>query len=155
VAPPSLKTIRKRSAAAAAGEGVRHRVDQGLVVGAPDRHEIGAERGKEFAQDFVIGAERRLEKRGAGETDQPDPFARELIQERLDQELGPLQPGWLDVGGEHGAREVERDHDLPRLLENRFVDAAPLRPGQGDDGEGEAEAKPGPGHSAGSGGGGG
>ena len=117
-------------------------VHERRVVGATLWQVIGGQHGQELAQDFIIRAERTLEKGGAGKDDEADAFAGELLEEGADEQLGAFEARRLDVGREHRAREVNRDHDLAGLVEDGLLDATPLRPGEGDDGQGQAEAQP-------------
>ncbi len=95
----------------AGAEGGRRRVDQGGVVGAALRHELGIEGRQELAEDLIVGAERRLQEGRAGKHHEPHPLAAQAVEEGLDQQLGAVQARGLDVRGEHRAGKVERQQD--------------------------------------------
>ena len=59
--------------------------EQGLVVGAAFGEEVGTKLGEKLAEDLVIGAERTLQNRGAGENFQADAFAFELFEKAGDE----------------------------------------------------------------------
>ena len=80
----------------------------------PSRQVRRIELAEEVAQHLVVGAERALHERGAGEDDQADALAVQLIEQRVDEQLGARQAGRRHVVGEHAAREVEREHHLAR-----------------------------------------
>src|SRR5690606_7821925 len=104
--------------------------------------EVGIEQGEEVADDLVIGAERALQEGGAGEDDEADAFAGGVFEQALGEQAGAVEAAGLDVVGEHRAGEVDGDDDLAGLVEDGFLQASPLRAGEGDGGAGEAEAKP-------------
>ena len=82
-------------------EGLEGGVEEGAVVGAALREIIGTQGGEEFAENFVVGAERALEKGGAGKDDEADALALEFFEEGLDEELGAFEARGFDVGRKH------------------------------------------------------
>ena len=93
--------MRKRSAAVVAPKAWIDASSSAWVVGAALGEEVGPERGEKFAKNLVVGAERRLEKRGAGKHDEADAFAGKFFEEGRDEELRAREPVGLDVGREH------------------------------------------------------
>ena len=61
-------------------EGGEGGLDEGGVVGAALREEVGAEVGEKLAENLVVGAERGLKEGGAGEDDEAQPFAGETLE---------------------------------------------------------------------------
>ena len=120
-------------------EGGERGRDEGAVIGAAFGQIVGAEIGEKFTENLIVGAERRLQKRRAREYDETDALASETFEQRLDEELGALEARRFDVGREHRAREIDGEEDFPGLIEDRLVDAAVLRAGEGGDGERETE----------------
>ena len=115
--------------------------DESVVVGAALGQVAGVEDGQEFAEDFVVGTERALQEGGAGENDEPDAFAFEPFEETGDEQAGALETVGFYVVGQHAAGEIEGDDDFAGLVEYGFIEAAPLRAGEGGGRGGESEVE--------------
>ena len=73
-----------------------------------------------------------IERRAAGERDQPDPVAAHLADQLGDLGLGAREPIRRGILGEHRARDVEHDDDVGRARAGaaRSRSAGALRPHQ-------------------------
>src|SRR6266849_6444870 len=109
-----------RLAGRAAGAAVQYA--PGFLQRARDRrpllgHGAGIDGAQEQLRGAVVGGERALHERLAGEHDQPHAIAAQAIEQRRDLHLRPLQPRRFHVPRQHAGRGIQRHHQ---------IDAAPL-----------------------------
>ncbi len=108
-------------------------------VGAPGGDHVGVHRLERLEEGPVVEGERALEEGVAGEGDEPDPVALELVDEILDGQFRADETVRLDVGGEHAPGGVEGEDDVDAPAAALAPGVPPLGPGEGEKKEGGGE----------------
>ena len=96
------------------------------------RHVAGIDRAQEQLGGAVIGGERALHERLAGEDHQPYAVAAQPIEERRHLQLGALQPRRLHVPSQHAGRGVQGHHQIDAAAPHDLGALPALRPGRRD-----------------------
>ena len=104
-----------------------------IEVGAADGDDAGVDIVEHHAEGGVVAGGWALEEGVAGEGDEADAVAVELIEEVSDAPFGLLEAVGFEVGGEHAVGGVEGDEDVEGALANGFPFVSPLGAGGGEE----------------------
>ncbi len=124
-------------------EGVQRLPDGVPDIGLAGRGGVGRRRVQDLEEERVIGGERADGYGLVAEQDQARAVAPEAGHQVQQVGLGALQPVGGGVGRQHGAGDVEHDHEIAPAAGDLVLDFPVLGTGQRDEGQREPEAEEG------------
>ena len=103
---------------------------RGREVGAAGGRDVGIHGVEVQGQRGAVDCERRQDVAGAGERDEPDAVAVEILDQAVRFALRAPQPARRHVLGQHRARDVHRDHQVEAARLRHDLVLAPTRAGE-------------------------